>query len=96
MEIECPGSAAEIYHKLKAKLNDYKSQGKLEQIKNIDYDDDHLKALCKGTGFTGVFECIDQKVKIDIDLNFLLKPMRGQIEEVIRKIVNKIFHPPAA
>lgn len=91
MEIQCEGQAAEIYQKLKTKLTDYKSQGKLSQIKEIAFDDASRSAQASGTGFKSRIQCQDGKVVLDLDLNFMLKPMRGQIEEQVRKTVLKIF-----
>lgn len=91
MEIQCQGGADEIYSKLKTKLVDYKNQGKLSQIKDIDFDDASKSALASGTGFKTRISCQDGKIVLELDLNFMLKPMRGQIEEQIRKSISKIF-----
>lgn len=91
MEIQCQGAAADIYTKLKTKLVDYKNQGKLSQIKDIDFDDSTKSAIASGTGFKTHITCHDGKIVLDLDLNFMLKPMRGQIEEQIRKSISKIF-----
>ncbi|MBI3543179.1 MAG: polyhydroxyalkanoic acid system family protein [Deltaproteobacteria bacterium] len=89
MEIQCSGSANEIYTKIKTKFLDYKAQGKLQAFGNIDWDDQSCTALAKGTGFTGKIKCQDNKIVVDLDLNFLLKAMKGQIEDGIRKTVAK-------
>lgn len=91
MEIQCPGQAGEIYNKLKTKLADYQSQGKLQQLKDVQFDDASKTAVASGTGFKARIQCLDGKVTAELDLNFMLKPMRGQIEEQIKKSLSKIF-----
>jgi len=87
LEIQCPGGREEIYRKVKARLEKMRSgQGKLsQQIKSMDFDDAASEAQLSGTGFKARVKCADGRVNVDLDLNFLLKPMRGQIEEAIRK-----------
>lgn len=89
MEIECPGQAGEIYSKLKRKLEEYRAQGKLAQLKDISFNDSACEALASGTGFKSKIQCCDGKVVVSLDLNFLLKPMRSQIEEGIRRSLAK-------
>lgn len=89
MEIQCKGTGPEIYQKIKTKFLDYKAQGKLSQISNIEWDDKASIANASGTGFKAKIQCRDEKIVVDLDLNFLLKAMRGQIEEGIQKVVVK-------
>ena len=89
MEIQCNGKASEIYQKIKTKFLSYKEQGKMQSISNIDWDDAKSFALASGTGFKAKIQCHDGKVMVDLDLNFLLKAMRGQIEEGIKKTISK-------
>lgn len=91
MEIKASGKAPELYTKLKTKFLDYKSQGKLKTISNIDWNDAACTALASGTGFKATIACKDDRVTVDLELNFLLKAMRGQIEEGIHKMVGKVF-----
>lgn len=91
MEIECPGQAAEIYNKLKTKLEDYRKQGKLQQLKDINFNDAAHEAVASGTGFKSKIQCRDGKVVVDLDLGLFLKPMRSQIEDGIRKTLAKVF-----
>jgi hypothetical protein len=91
MEIQVPGKGPEIYDKLKTKFLDYKAQGKLKALGEIHWDDASCSAKATGTGFKSTIKCHDGKIVVDLDLNFLLKAMRGQIEETIQKIVAKAF-----
>ena len=90
MEIPTQGTAQNIYSKLKAKFTEYQTQGRFEQIKDIQYDDAACSARAVGPGFKANIECKDNKVLVELDLNFLLKPLRGKIEESIAKMVSKI------
>ncbi|MEW6057767.1 MAG: polyhydroxyalkanoic acid system family protein [Bdellovibrionota bacterium] len=89
MEIECPGQAKEIYAKLKSKISELQKQGKLGQVKEINFDDAAQEATAVGTGFKSKIQVKDGKVVVDLDLNFLLKAMRPQIEEGIRRSLSK-------
>ena len=90
MEIACSGHAPEIYKKIKTKLSGYLNQGKLK-LKDIVFDDRAHEALATGTGFKSKIRCRDGKVIVDLDLNFLLRPLRGQIEDGIRKNLTKVL-----
>jgi len=92
LEIDCPGhQGADIYRKLKDKLADVQKQGKISQLKDISFNDSACEAVATGTGFKSVIKCQDNKVVVNLDLNFLLKPLRSQIEEMIRKTVSKVL-----
>jgi hypothetical protein len=91
MEFKCPGTASEIYNTLKTKLEDYQKQGKLSQLKDVDFNDAAHEAVASGAGFKSRIQCRDGKVMVDLELGFFLKPMRGQIEESIKKILAKVF-----
>ncbi len=91
MEFECHGTAKEIYEKLKNGFEKYRSQGKLSQIQKIQFQDDVCLVCAEGTGFKSKIQCLENKIFINFDLNFLLKPMRSQIEESVRKFLNKVF-----
>lgn len=89
MEIQCKGKKApEIYSTVKSKLTHYKDTGKL-QIKDVQFDDSALEGVASGTGFKAKVRCKDELLVVDLELNFLLKPMRGQIEEGIRSNLSK-------
>lgn len=90
MEITTQGSAQSIYSKLKSKFEEIQAQGKFEQIKEIRYDDAACKAIASGPGFKADIQCKDGKVLVALDLNFLLKPLRGKIEEKIAQMVSRI------
>lgn len=89
MEINCLGSAEEIYQKLKTKLTQYQRDGKLAQVKQIDFDDAKLAALATGTGFKASLQCQNNLVQFTLDLGLMLKPLRSQIEGSIEKSLKK-------
>jgi hypothetical protein len=90
MEIQCKGTAAEIYSKVKPKLQHYKDAGKL-QIKDVDFSDSKFHAIAKGTGFKAIVQCKDGGVSVDLDLGLLLKPLRSTIEDSIRESVERVL-----
>lgn len=84
MEIQCKGNADENFSKLRLRLDDYKKRGKLEQVEEVQYNDAQKTVYAKGTGFTCTIACKDQKLDVQLDLNFFLKPMRGKIEDMLK------------
>lgn len=56
------------------------------------WDDDKTLKV-KGTGVDGKLKISDNKVDVDIDLGFLLKPMKGKIEEAITKELEDVVKP---
>lgn len=85
MEILCPGKPADqVYGIIKTKLLSYRDQGKL-QIKDVRPDDARKYLEAGGTGFTAKIQCSDGKVLVDLELGFLLKAIRGKIEDGIRE-----------
>lgn len=92
MEIKCSGKAQKIYEKVKPKLKVYGEQGKM-QIKEVAFDDDRYEATASGTGFKAKIQCRDDCVIVDLDLNFLLRPIRATIEDGIRQGFSKILEP---
>jgi hypothetical protein len=89
MEIVCSGKKApEIFGILKGKLTRYVSEGKL-QMNKVEFTDASYEALATGTGYKAKIRCQDGKLVVDLELNFLLKAMRGQIEEGIKNTLKK-------
>ncbi len=88
MEIHCAESKEEIYKKIKPKLEHYKETGKW-QIKDVEFNDAALKVVAKGPGFTANVACNDGKINVDLELGFLLKPLRSTIEQGIRESFEK-------
>ncbi|MBI2606230.1 MAG: polyhydroxyalkanoic acid system family protein [Deltaproteobacteria bacterium] len=85
MEIQSSGSAAEVYGRLKTRITELRAKGKLSVIRDIRFDDSGLSAQATGSGFRALIACADGKVSVDLKLGLLLRPMRGQIEEGLRK-----------
>lgn len=50
----------------------------------------------KGTGVTGKLIIGEKKVDVDIDLSFMLSPMKGKIEETLGKELDKLTAPDTA
>lgn len=86
MEIECPGTASEIYGKLKTKFDAFRKASNIGQyIKDVTFNDSSHSVQATGTGFKADIECRDGKIVADLNLSFLLKAIRPQIEDGIRK-----------
>lgn len=91
MEFRTPGTKQELYGKLKTKLGEYVSAGKLPYIKDIHWDDAACGAKAEGPGFKAAIACHDDRITMDLDLGFALKLMKGKIEEMVMKTVSRIF-----
>ncbi len=91
MEFQVKGTATEIYGKLKDKLGGYVTAGKLPYIKDIAWNDATCSALVTGPGFKATIECSDGLAKMNLDLNLVLRAIKGKIEAEVQKTVQKIF-----
>lgn len=60
------------------------------QVKaDINYDDVTRKVTAKGTGFTLVLSFLQDHCDLDLDLSFLLKPLKNKILEKIEAQIKK-------
>jgi putative polyhydroxyalkanoate system protein len=50
----------------------------------------------KGPGVEGKLTISDSKVDVNLDLGFLLSPMKGKIEEAITKELDSVVKPESA
>ena len=53
-------------------------------------DDSQSLIEAKGTGFSAHIKFTDTEAQVKVDLNFLLKPLRGKILETIEKQIKKV------
>lgn len=60
------------------------------QVKaDVSYDDAKKKVMAKGTGFKLDLCFHDKYCDLDIDLSFLLKPLKGKIVEMLEGQIKK-------
>ena len=90
MEIKLKGTAEQLYKKIKPRLELYCEEGKL-RFQEVEFNDDMLQAQARGRGFKAKIQFHDGLVEVDLDLNLLLKPLRGTIEEGIRERLRKLI-----
>ncbi len=57
---------------------------------DVKSDDVTNTLNAKGTGFDAKIEFTDTEALVKVDLNFLLKPLRGKILETIEKQIKKV------
>jgi hypothetical protein len=91
MEFQVQGTKAEIYSKLKEKLQGYVDAGKLPYIKGIAWNDASCSGNVTGPGFKAVVQCRDGGASMQLDLGIALRLMKGKIEAEVQKTVQKIF-----
>jgi hypothetical protein len=53
-------------------------------------DDAQSLIEAKGTGFSAHIKFTETEAQVKVDLNFLLKPLRGKILETIEKQIKKV------
>jgi predicted nucleic acid-binding protein len=60
------------------------------QVKtDLKYDDATKKVIAKGSGFTLVLSFLEDHCDLDIDLSFLLKPLKSKITEKIEAQIKR-------
>lgn len=60
------------------------------QVKaDLHYDDAAKKVMARGTGFTLVLTFLQDHCDLDLDLSFLLKPLKGKIMEKLEAQIKK-------
>jgi putative polyhydroxyalkanoate system protein len=80
---------------IKQRINDLgeKLQSKYQAKTSWDGE----KAMnVKGPGVEGKLTISDNKVDVNLDLGFLLSPMKGKIEEAITKELDRVVQPESA
>jgi putative polyhydroxyalkanoate system protein len=63
----------------------------LGQKLKADVKWDGPRATLKGTGFSGKADVSADKVAVDVDLSFMLSPMKGKIESKIEQALQEKF-----
>ncbi len=60
------------------------------QVKaDISYDENNRKVIASGTGFTLELKFLENHCDVDLDLSFLLRPLKGKILEKIEGQIKK-------
>jgi hypothetical protein len=57
---------------------------------DVKTDDANHSFTAKGTGFEAKLTFLEKEVVVNVDLGFLLKPLKGKITEVIEKQIKKV------
>ncbi len=57
---------------------------------DVKTDDANHCFSAKGTGFEAKLQFLETECVVNVDLGFLLKPLKGKIMEVIEKQVKKV------
>jgi hypothetical protein len=78
----------DAYKKVKALITPEYIQ-KFQVKADITYDDVGKKVTAKGSGFKLDLCFFDQHCDLDLDLSFLLKPLKGKILEKIEGQIKK-------
>lgn len=72
-------------------LLDSFQERKGEFFKDVSWDADGYRAQLKGTGFKGTFEVTDDAIVVAIELGFLARAFKGQVEEILTRKLHKEF-----
>lgn len=57
---------------------------------DVNYDESAKKIIAKGKGFELVMGFSDTNMNVDLDLSFLLKPLRSKILESLEKQLTRL------
>lgn len=91
MQIKCAGEAKEIFSKLKLKIEEFRSLGKMKILQSVEFDDANFLIKAKGVGFEAFIYCKSGLIDVDLKLGLLLKPMRSKIEEELLQKLNSVI-----
>ncbi len=81
-------SADDAYNKARALITPEYIE-KFQVKADIKYDDAAKKVTAKGSGFTLVLSFLQDHCDLDLDLSFLLKPLKGKIMEKLEGQIKK-------
>lgn len=78
---------ADVYNKIKEEVGPMLE--KFQVKADLDFKDDEI--IAKGKGFDLCLKTLEDRCTIDMKLNFLLKPLRGQILNSLEKQLKKFI-----
>lgn len=81
-------SAEEAYTKARAVITPEYIE-KFQVKADLNYDEATKKVTAKGSGFTLVLSFMQDHCDLDLDLSFLLKPLKGKIMEKLEHQIKK-------
>lgn len=88
-------AASEIYTKVKGFLTSEDGIKKFDPKVSFDFADTDFKGTAHGTGFKAVMSVASKdkgcQVNLEIDLSFLLTPLKSKVEQFIEKKLSKIL-----
>lgn len=83
-------SASEAYEAIKSQITpETLAQWKIKA--DFDYKSDDLQIVAKGKGFELTVNFTDQAAVVDLELSFLLKPLRGKITSSLESELKKVL-----
>ena len=62
-----------------------------KHIKEETWSDDKTSARCRGRGFDATFSVSESQVQVDVDLSFVLTPIKGKVESTIEQKLLEAF-----
>ncbi len=83
-------SKDEAYDAVKSKVNE-EMMKKFKVSAKVNTDDTAKKIVAKGKGFELNLNFLDSKVVADLNLSFLLKPLRSKINTELEKELNRVL-----
>jgi hypothetical protein len=80
----------DAYTAVKSKVNE-EMMKKFKVKASINADDINQRIKAKGKGFELILDFLDTKVVADLDLSFLLKPLRSKINSELEKELSRVL-----
>lgn len=81
-------SSSEAYNKARQVITPEYIE-KFQVKTDLNYDEVAKKVIAKGSGFTLILSFLEDHCDLDLDLSFLLKPLKGKIMEKIEWQIKK-------
>lgn len=80
----------EAYSAIKSKVNE-EMISKFKVKAAVVADDENQKIIAKGKGFELTLDFLETKLVVDLDLSFLLKPLRSKINSELEKELGRVL-----
>lgn len=87
--------ASEIYNKVKGFLSSEDGIKKFDPKVSVSFSDPEMKGSAEGTGFKAVMNVQSKnqgcQVNLEVDLSFLLTPLKSKVEQFIQNKLGKLI-----
>jgi putative polyhydroxyalkanoate system protein len=76
--------------RIKALVEDFRNEYS-SVVKSVTWSPDGTSAVADGKGFDGAFKVDASHVRVDVDLSFVLTPIKGKVEATLKRKLDEAF-----